>query len=216
MGNYTKEQAIAIVTSCARSYKENLANKSLLLLCLNQNQQFFHIELTFDASNFLHLTGVKPRTYLDKDGIPRKLGAGEFYRRCLEKKLSVNDFDLAQDGTTKLKLDVLPMIMTKNLSAVMIGDYNSANPRLYTEKLVGGVTACVGFVQDPSKRYVPNTVLKADIRDNITTPARIIAVFRKSKSDDYYDELTYKAKKFDFSNICYPSQFAYLSSFLST
>lgn len=32
------------------------------------------------------------------------------------------------------------MIMTKNLSAVMIGDYNSANLRLYTEKLVGSVT----------------------------------------------------------------------------
>ena len=41
MGHYTKEKAIAIVTSCAKAYKENLVNKSLLLVCSDKLNNTF-------------------------------------------------------------------------------------------------------------------------------------------------------------------------------
>ena len=61
-----------------------------------------------------------------------------------------------------LKLDILPYVMNKSLSAGMIGDYNSANPKLYTEKLIGSVKACVEFVSS-NQRYVPT--LMCDIHE---------------------------------------------------
>lgn len=210
---YTKEQAITIVSTCAKSYQENLVDRSLLFVCMDKHKRISCVEFTFDVSNFLHLTGLKLKNAIDSNGKEYKLSATDFYHKCLNKKLSVREFDFAPDGTTSLKLDVLPLVINKNLSAGMIGDYNSMNPRLYTEKLVGGVKACVGFVLTaPSGRYVPNTVLKVDIRDYVTNTARVIAVFRKIKADELYAELTYKAKNVDWSSVQYPKEFAYLPS----
>lgn len=256
---YTKQQAISIVTSCAKKYQDNLVDKSLLFLCINKHKNLSCIEFTFDASNFLHLTGLKLRPTADKDGTKRKPSALEFYNKCLDNKLSVKDFDFAADGTTELKLDVLPLVINKWLSADTIGDFNSPTPQLYTEKLAGGVKACIGFVltdsqnevtnistsnssndsdsssndnslEDSSEssshgssldseseskaRYVPNTVLKVDIRDYITNPTRVIAVFRKCRKDAAYSELTYTAKKIDWETIKFPAELEYLKTLI--
>lgn len=212
---YTKEQAVSIVTLCAKAYQENLANRTLLFVCMDKHKRISCIELSFDASNYMHLTGLKPISVVDGNGTARKLSATDFYSKCLDGKLSVQDFDFAKDGTTTLKLDVLPFVINKNLSANMIGDYNSGNPKLYTEKLVGGVKACVGFVlTEPSRKYVPNTVIKVDIRDYATSTTRVIAVLRKRKTDNLYKEITYKAKKIDWSSIKLPNGFEYLSDLI--
>ena len=217
MRHYTKEQAISIVTTCAREYRTNLADRVLLVVSLDNKLQTSCIEFTFDASNFLHLTGLKLLETLDSSGKRYKLNSIQFYKRCLDRKLRVQDFDFSEDGTTPLKLDVLPAIINSNLSAKMIGDYNSANPKLFTEKLVGNVNACVGFVATPPiGRYVPNSVLKVDIRTYAPNWARIVAIFRKDKTDDAYSEITYKAKNVDWSMIKYPSKLSHLSTLFHT
>lgn len=251
---YTKQQAISIVTTCAKKYQENLVDKSLLFLCMNKHKNLSSIEFTFDASNFLHLTGLKLKTVTAKDGSKHKLSALEFYNKCLDNKLSVKDFDFSADGTTELKLDVLPLVINKWLSADTIGDFNSQTPQLYTEKLAGGVKACIGFVlsypqtaptnnskgnlqtdisvdttteiasdgssvnseSESHARYVPNTVLKVDIRDYITNPTRVIAVFRKCRKDTVYSELTYTAKKIDWETIKFPKELDYLKAFVTS
>ena len=165
MGQYTKEQAIKIVVTCAEAYKENLANKNLLFICQDKHKRTSAIEFSFDASNFLHLTGLKIKK--KKHGSEESddaISAKEFYEKCIAHRLSVSDFEFAKDGTTPLKLDVLPKLISKNLSATMIGDYNSQNPKLVTDKLAGSTAACMGFVPTgPANRYVPNTILKVDI-----------------------------------------------------
>lgn len=214
MGNITKEMAISIVVSCAKQYKENLAGKSLLFVCQDKDEKVSCMEFTFDASNFMHLTGLKPMGYIDdnSDETIKRIRAKDFYKKCLNHKLSVRDFEFSPDGTTPLKLEVLPSIINKNLSANMIGDYNSSNPKLYTQKLVGNVNACMGFVEDEHTfRYVPNTVLKIDMRDYVTNSARVLAVFRKMRDTDKYYECTYVAKGVSTKEIKYPSEYAYLS-----
>ena len=60
----------------------------------------------------------------------------------------------------------------------MVGDFNGCNPKLYTEKLAGGVKACLGFVKTHRAEYVPNTVLNTDIRTvtkNFTAGNRYIS-----------------------------------------
>lgn len=212
MGKYTKEQAIKTVIRCAEAYKENPVNKNLLFICQDKHKRTAAIEFTFDASNFLHLTGLKvKKSRSGAEGTTSSVSAKEFYEKCLAHRLSASDFELAEDGTTPLKLDVLPKLISRNLSATMIGDYNSLNPKLLTDKLVGNTAACMGFVPSgPKKRYVPNTVLKVDIRDYIKNQARVIAVYRKPADSERYEELTYSAKKIEWDTVIYPEEYQYL------
>lgn len=213
MGQYTKEQAIKIVVTCAEAYKENLASKNLLFICQDKHKRTSAIEFSFDASNFLHLTGLKiKKKKHGSDESDDTISAKEFYEKCIAHRLSVSDFEFAKDGTTPLKLDVLPKLISKNLSATMIGDYNSRNPKLVTDKLAGSTAACMGFVPTgPTKRYVPNTVLKVDIRDYVSNQVRVIAVYRKPMDAERYEEATYFAKKVEWDAVAYPEQYSYLS-----
>lgn len=201
MGDLSKAQAIRIVTDCAKDYKENLVNRKYMFVVTDKHKKVSYFEVSFDASNFLHLTGCK----VDE----KKLSPLKFYERCLDRKLSENDFEFSPDGTTSMKLAVLPMMMHKSLSANTIGSYNHRQPTLYTERLAGGIKGCMGFVKDKaSGRYIPNTVLKADIRDYISETFRIIATYRKYKTDENYSEIVYIAKKVDWNTIKYPKEIA--------
>lgn len=197
----SKKQALAVVFSAASEYKSNLANRNLLFLSVDKHHNVHLMEASFDESNFKHLTGLK-------SGIAPK----HFFSLCLDRRLSENDFEFAEDGTTQMKLEVLPLVVKKDLSARMLGDYNGFRPKLHTEKLAGGVNACVGFKRIEEKpRYAPNTLLNEDIRDSVTgRPDRIVLIYRKHIGEDDYSEIVFQAKKFDLSKIRLPEEFAYL------
>ena len=137
--------------------------------------------------------------------------ATDFYKRCLNHKLSPEDFSFASDGTTQLKLEILPQLMLKNISAKMVGDFNGCNPKLYTEKLTGGVKACLGFVKTHRAEYVPNTVLNTDILTVTKISQQVIATYRRKNSTSPYQELVYKAKKIDWDTITFPKEYDYLT-----
>ena len=175
MARYTKETAISIICNCAKKYKEELAGRCLLFVCMDKHKKISYMEVSFYASNFLHLTGVKL--------VKQDMSALDFFEHCISHKLSKSMFEFAEDGTTQLKLEILPLLMCKNLSANAIGDFFSYNPKLYTEKLAGSQKACMGFVKgkETSEYHVPNTVLHTDIRNHITKPLRIIETYRKNR-----------------------------------
>lgn len=182
-----KEAAIKIITSCAKSYKNNLENKNLLFIFGDlQTPEYF--EASFLPRNFLHLTGIK----LVKGRI---VSSKDFYDRCLNGKLSPDDFYMAQNGTTDMKLSVLPQLMNLHLCAKMVGDYDNTKSLLYTEKIVGNIFACVGFIHE-NGYYIPNTALREDIRDITISPQkRVLAIFRKDIKQKLYETICYTAKK---------------------
>ena len=182
MAKYTKQQAISIITGCAVKYKENLDGYQLLFILKDKHKHIFSLEVSFNPYNFLHLTGIK---------LADKTTATDFYERCLNHKLSPDDFSFAPDGTTQLKLEILPQLMVKNISAKMVGDFNGCNPKLYTEKLAGGV-------------------LNIDIRTATRLPLQVIATYRRKRSDSVYSELVYKAKKIDWDSVTFPKEYDYL------
>ena len=199
-----KLETLSIIFDCAQKYKENLVNRSLLFVCNDKQKRIYCVEVTFDESNFQHLTGVKINR--------KKISPKDFYNRCLEKRLSPDDFEFSDTGTTELKLQVLPTLMCKNLSAKMIGDYNMSQPKLFTEKLAGGVSACMGFVRNNGKgRYIPNTVLRDDVRVRAKHADRIIATFRKRRNEIRYTEPVYLAKNADWQKVILPEKYKYLS-----
>lgn len=79
----------------------------------------------------------------------------------------------------------------------MFGNFTDRGPKLFTEKVVGSICGCMGFVKDYNTRLnVPNTVLKKDIRDVIASPVqKVYAVFSK----DYCDEKYVRLEKLDRS-----------------
>ena len=197
--NMDKKVAIARIVQCAKLYDSNLKDCNMLFMCMDKHKNIKVVEVEFKETYFLHMTGVKAPN-------GGELRAGAFYNRAISNRLSEHDFELAADSTTEQKLKVLPTLMSRNLGvASMSGDYDVLRPRLYTEKLAGGVRACMGFVKDEkSGYYVPNTVLNEDIRHFVSRTDRIILTYRKSKGDTCYQEIVYAAKKIDWKKIRLP------------
>jgi hypothetical protein len=69
-------------------------------------------------------------------------------------------------------------------------------------KLAGGIRGCIGFVSDAKEKYyIPNTLLKADIRDYIVDSGRILITYRRDISEEKYSEIVYAAKKVDWKSL---------------
>ena len=151
---FTKPDAIKVVCNASKIYHKKLANKNFLVLYKNRsNNAVESFEALFLPRNFLHLTGL---TYIN----PKN--SSDFYRKCLSNNLSEDDFTFKEDGTTDLKLKALPQIVNFFQMSKMTTLYSNTQPRLYTERLAGNVTACVGFIVDDNNGYyVPNTCLLA-------------------------------------------------------
>lgn len=183
-----KADALKIIIKSAELYRENLENRNFLFISLVNKVNLNFIEVKFHKSNFKHLTGVV---------IPNeKISATQFYKKCLNHKLSLYDFELRTDGTTELKLSVLPQLMNINKSVKMIGDFNNYRPKLYIGKLAGNITACIGLNKD-DEFYVPATSLKEDIRGLVVKTEKVIAIFSKRIEDELYTDLTYLSKDFN-------------------
>ena len=196
----SKKAALSILFTASESYRKNLIDQSLLFLCLDKHKRVYSLEVTFDASNFKHLTGVQT-----------KLSAQHFYEMCIDRRLSTDDFSFAEDGTTIWKMEVLPRLISKNLSANMLGEYNGSMPVLFTERLAGSTSACMGFVRsDENGRYIPNTILKGDVRTLVHRADRIIVTYRKKRADIHYSEIVYAAKKIEWNMIKLPESLQYL------
>lgn len=215
MAKIPKKEAVKIITQCAQQYQEHLENKTILLFCQDKVIQYnYCLELHFYDRNFLHLTGVKLREHFYNNS-QSDSPAVFFYKKCLNHKLGLGDFDYAEDGTTILKLEVLPRLISPNLSAKMVGNSLSDRPKLFTEKLAGGTTGCLGFVVDSSLNvFVPNTSLNEDIRKCVKSSDRVLAVFRKNKDEEKYSEITYLAKKINWSQIKFPREYKYLGELI--
>ena len=120
-----KRRAIQIMTKAAEIYRDNLEDQKVLFLyglpsevkkqlqtegkVLSSIQGY---EVAFHRYNFLHLTGVR----LNKGGVASAI---HFYQKCLDKRLTENDFFFAKDGSTGQKLDILEsmMLIKKNVTA---------------------------------------------------------------------------------------------------
>jgi hypothetical protein len=107
-----KRCAIQILTNAAVIYKENLEDQKVLFLyglppeVKKQLQSKGKIlssihsyEVAFHRYNCLHLTGVN----LNQS---EAASAIHFYQKCLDKRLTENDFTYAKDGSTGQKLDI--------------------------------------------------------------------------------------------------------------
>lgn len=193
----TKKQAIDIITKCAKQYQQYLEGNQVAFVYRDQNNHSNYTAVRFHSHNFLHFTGVSPKVGINANG---------FYRAALNNRLSENDFSFKSNHTTELKLKVLHIIMNIDTKARMIGNYVGPHLELYTEKVTGTTTACLGLIQS-NNFYIPNSVLSEDIRSIVPKPPCIIfAIFKKSINSPLYTQLTYKSKNTSITKKCFPKE----------
>ena len=188
-----KKEALKIILNCAKIYKQNLENKNLLIVLETKNKQIKYFETIFLPRNYLHLTGIKIINKKIKSSI-------DFYNLCLKNKLKISDFEFNSNGTTPLKLQILPQIVNIQKVSKMVGNYNNIKPYLYTKKIIGNINVCLGFIKQ-NKYYIPNTVLKEDIRNITQEQAKVIAIMIKCTKEKAYKNITYLSKNVNINEI---------------
>lgn len=212
-----KKKVIKIVTECAIKYKRNLLDRSLLFVCTDKHKHVSVVELKFEAGNYMHLTGCHPveKQVLDMEGNvirKEKMSAPDFFKHCVNGRLSEDDFELSDNKTTPMKMEILPQLMEKDLSANQIGEYNGNGLLLECDRLAGNIRACLGMKQLRDGSYIAQTALKGDTRNFIRNPLQIIITYSKFIKEQKYTDIVRvsKSKKVDWSKIRFPEGYEYL------
>ncbi|WP_325064990.1 PBECR4 domain-containing protein [Paenilisteria weihenstephanensis] len=92
----------------------HFVNKRVIYV-YKEKQTIKQFEIYMTATNFMHLCGVQYRH-----------GAASFYNDITNKTLRLNDVILKKDGTTKQKLQVLPLLhelVGEHVKVCLCGSY---------------------------------------------------------------------------------------------
>lgn len=190
---YSKVEISEKLKKYAKDYKINLENKKLLFVVENKNRTLSIFEVAMLPRNFKHLTGIE----LIENG--KRVNSNEFYKRCLKGNINASKIIL-KDSTSYYKLGILPQLLNIDKMAKMIGQYDNSRIYLQTDKIIGNVNACMGFVKEKNT-YVPNTALNEDIRSITSERKKVIAVLKKNINEEFYKEITYLKNNYDVSQL---------------
>lgn len=184
------KKAVKKIGDAAKYYKQHFNEKNLLVIYGQFEEgkiQLFpmlsYMEIYATKSNFFHLTGLE-----DTSGNQR-FDKKEFFNNAIKYKIASN-FDY-RDENTELKLEVILKALNYTGNFRMSGDYNHGRPNLETDILVGGQHCCLGFIEDENGYYRPNTVLEADVRNEIIESNQVLAIMQKEPKDKTYTQICY-------------------------
>ena len=191
-----KKEIVKELYRCAKQYNENLANKRIIIVFENEDKSIGKEEIFFPKSAFYHLTGITA-----KDKNVKEYNATKFYNDLINGAISSKRLH-TKDNTSNMKLDVLYQLMYLDKNAQMIGNYSSTKIYLRTQKVLGGINSCMGFIKNNNyKYYIPNTILKEDIRNVTTNRKKIVAIFKREMYEKYYKNITYLKKNYVINDI---------------
>lgn len=200
---YTKEQARRIVLNCAKLYRDRLLNRNLLVIYRDREDHTVHdIEITFYERNYQHLTGLE---LVDAEGRVIRGQSVNFYRKCVENRLSMKEIRFRPDGTAQLKLTALPYLMDLTRITKITGDYNRRQPYLKVDKVLGGVNFCLGLTRSGGM-YVPSSALLKDIKRLSDNTSQVLMILEKQKEEKFYTVVRYAAKGLNPAGLCLPDE----------
>lgn len=200
---FTKEEARKKVLNCAKEYQKKLLNKKFIIIYREREDNCIHyIEVIFYKRNYQHLTGIE---LIDEKGNVVHHQADNFYRKCIENKLGLDEFQLKKDGTAHLKLSALSALMDVTKITKITGDYNNIRPYLFVDKVMGGVNFCLGLSKEENL-YVPSSALLEDIKKLTDAPSQVLAILEKEINDDIYRTIKHVAKGLNLHNLALPNE----------
>ncbi|MBQ3558408.1 MAG: hypothetical protein IJA07_02695 [Agathobacter sp.] len=180
---YDKKRAIEIIVHAAENYKEYLQDKVFFIIYIEKGISKT-VQVEFRDSHFLHLTGVYT-----------KLSAKRFYEKCINRKLSVDEFELDKGGKTQQKLMVLPFLHELLYNNCMIGNFINTGIYIRADYFAGNTKAIlsVGFRYGKNVDF-PVTLYKEDVRKLTQPTNKVLAIFRRNFDQENYTECTYLSK----------------------
>lgn len=206
---FTKEEARKKVLNCAKQYQKKLLNKKIIVIYRERyNNTVRYIEVMFYERNYQHLTGIE---LIDKAGNVLHNQSVNFYRKCVENKLGLEEFQMRADGTSYLKLMALSSLMDITKITKITGDYNNIRPFLFVDKVMGGVNFCLGLSKEKGV-YVPSSALLEDIKKLTNEPSQVLAILEKAVDDNIYVTVKHVAKGLNLNNIVLPDEISILIS----
>ena len=131
--------------------------------------------------------------------------AVNFYRKCIENKLGIDEIQFKEDGTSHLKLSALPALMDVTKITKITGDYNNVRQYLFVYKVMGGVNFYLGLTKEDDE-YVPSSALLEDIKKLTDAPSQVLAIFEKDAGSEKYDTIKHVAKGLNLNNIRLPDE----------
>ena len=140
---------------------------------------------------------------INKNGNVLRNQSVNFYRKCVENKLSTDEFQFKRDSTTRLKLEALPTLLDITKITKIAGDYNKSRPYLFVDKLIGGANFCLGLSQE-DKVYVPSSALLEDIKKLTNAPSQVLAILEKDFDTEIYFTVKHVAKGVNFKEVNLP------------
>ncbi|MBQ5671467.1 MAG: hypothetical protein IIV43_03830 [Oscillospiraceae bacterium] len=169
---YSKTEAIRIITDCAKGYNAELKNKRFLIAYEEHDKLKYHT-IIFRAENYLHLTGVVARDY-----------AKTFYSKCINRKLSPNDFEFDKFGYAHLKLSVLHKVPTMFYNHTLRGDFLRIGTYIDADYFIGipGNTVSLGFRVSTTSDDRPVTLYHENIEKLTISTQKVLGVWRLDKS----------------------------------
>lgn len=167
-----------------------------------QDKKIRYIEVAFLARNYQHLTGLE---LIDSKGKVIHNQSVNFYRKCLENKLGINEFRFKLDGTTHLKLMALPALMDMTKITKITGDYNNVRPYLLVDKVMGGVNFCLGLSKEDDL-YIPSSTLLEDIKKLTDSPSQVLAILEKKADEAKYSVVRHVAKGLNLKYLIMPDE----------
>ncbi|MBD5525963.1 MAG: hypothetical protein HDR04_16395 [Lachnospiraceae bacterium] len=184
MKNYSKEQALKIMTSVSEDFDKKIKDKHFLIV-YQENVNIRTVQVGFRDFNYLHMTGVKSA-----------LSAPRFYEKCINKKLKTTEFELDLKGNANRKLIVLPYLPDLLYNNCMVGDFINSGIFIKADYFVGNTKAVlsVGFRTGKSIDF-PVTLYNEDIRKLTQPTCKVLAIFRKEYNEKYYMKCTYLSKE---------------------
>lgn len=140
---------------------------------------------------------------INKNGNVLRNQSVNFYRKCVENKLSTDEFQFKRDGTTQLKLEALPTLLDITKITKIAGDYNKSRPYLLVDKLIGGVNFCLWLSQEDNV-YVPSSALLEDIKKLTDALSQVLAILEKDFDTEIYFTVKHVAKEVNFKEVNLP------------
>lgn len=156
----------------------------------------------FYEQNYQYLTGLE---LIDREGNVLRNQSVNFYRKCIENKLAIEEFRFKVDGSTHLKLAALPVLMDITKITKIIGDYNQMRPYLLVNKVVGGVNFCLGLSKEDDI-YVPSSALLEDIKKLTDAPSQVLAILEKETLEEIYIVVNHVAKGLNLNSLVLPDE----------
>lgn len=192
MKNYSHEEALKIILLAAKQYQDLFENKDFMII-YKEKEIIKYKLIGFSKGNFCHLTGA------DIKNARVKTTATEFYKLCLDGKLSKDNFP-SPKGNMNLKLAVLPYLSKLFFNHCSIGDFINNGVQIRADYFIGNTKniLSVGFRKDKKTIYdYPVTLYNQSIKQLTEPVLKVEAIFRKEKDDEYFSEYTYCNKNFN-------------------